>query len=284
MPIHKKFFSLLLIFLPTQLGYHFWPDWATVLGRRVDYLSPTIYVTDIFVIVTLVSWFVSTIFVIPAHEPTGFRVTRSLRSVQAPGMTVTILAVFIFIFVNVLFAANPLIAIYKWIKVLEFVLLGYYIVKTKVQLSAISYPLSVGILYSSLIAIGQFYFQHSIGGPLWWLGERTFALDTPGIARVDTQFSIFRLRPYATFPHPNVLGGFLAVVLPLVIASARQRVSASAQWLFRVSFVFGIVALVLTFSRSAIVIGILALAFVFFQKKKIFFFFSILILTFSVFR
>lgn len=44
------------------------------------------------------------------------------------------------------------------------------------------------------------------------------------------------------------------------------------------------IALVLTFSRSAIVVGILAFVLVFFQKKKIFFFFAILFLTFSVFR
>ncbi len=258
-----------------------------VLGRRVDYLSPTLYLTDILIGLIIITWFLSS-----RGRSDGDAISyqceiassKTPRNDKIRKVRFAIIVTLLFIAINVFFAVNKPVAIYKWLKAVEFVLLGYYIVKTKVQLSAISYPLSVGILYSSLIAIGQFYFQHSIGGPLWWLGERTFALDTPGIARVDTQFSIFRLRPYATFPHPNVLGGFLAVVLPLVIASARQRVSASAQWLFRVSFVFGIVALVLTFSRSAIVIGILALAFVFFQKKKIFFFFSILILTFSVFR
>lgn len=51
-----------------------------------------------------------------------------------------------------------------------------------------------------------------------------------------------------------------------------------------VTIVLGVIALLLTFSRSAIMIGILALAFVFFPKKKVFFFFAIIFLTFSVFR
>ncbi len=54
--MHMLLFSLLLVFLPTQLGYHVWPDWALVLGRRIDYISPTLYATDILIVLLLVSW------------------------------------------------------------------------------------------------------------------------------------------------------------------------------------------------------------------------------------
>lgn len=55
----KNYIFLLLIFLlPTQLGKHFWPEWSLVNGIRVDYLSPTIYVTDILII----ALFILTIF------------------------------------------------------------------------------------------------------------------------------------------------------------------------------------------------------------------------------
>ena len=54
--IHRILFFLLLLLLPVQLGRHFWPEFALVFGIRIDYLSPTIYLTDLLVIGILVSW------------------------------------------------------------------------------------------------------------------------------------------------------------------------------------------------------------------------------------
>src|SRR5438105_4334390 len=50
--VRKKsagFIFLLLFLLPTQLGKHFWPEFSFVQGLRIDYLSPTLYVTDMLV-------------------------------------------------------------------------------------------------------------------------------------------------------------------------------------------------------------------------------------------
>lgn len=55
----KLLFYLLILLLPTQLGYHFWPDFTSVLGLRIDYLSPTIYLTDLIVLVIVVANFSS---------------------------------------------------------------------------------------------------------------------------------------------------------------------------------------------------------------------------------
>src|SRR6266516_3919214 len=44
----------LLLFLPTQCGKHFWPDYAIVLGLRIDYLSPTFYFTDFLIFLLFV--------------------------------------------------------------------------------------------------------------------------------------------------------------------------------------------------------------------------------------
>lgn len=156
--------------------------------------------------------------------------------------------------VNIYFATNRMVAIYMWIKVLEYTLLGFYIIQTKPKFSSAILYLSVGVFWSSLIAIGQFLLQHTIG--LWILGERAFTADTPGIARYGTL-----LRSYATFPHPNVLGGFLAILLPLIIFQIKNK----KQIFFIVTAAFGCVALVLTFSRSAWVAFFIGLAIT--QKK-----------------
>ncbi len=59
--IHKILFLILLAFLPVQLGRHFWPKWSYVMGLRIDYLSPTIYLTDILVFLILFLWLVESL-------------------------------------------------------------------------------------------------------------------------------------------------------------------------------------------------------------------------------
>jgi O-antigen ligase len=280
MTLHRVFFYLTVLLLPTQLGKHFFPDWALVLGRRLDYLSPTIFLTDITIMLTLASWFFSSF--------SSFKIKNYWKFVAFVG----------FVVLNIFFAASPLVAFSKWLKILEFVLFGFYIIKTKPSFSRSLWCLSFAVFYSSLIAIAQFFLQHSIGSLFWFLGERTFDITTPGIARIQLlpislspylpihPSSVSELlRPYATFPHPNVLGGFLAVALPLIIFNnmtplfnkllLSQRVKRlslvdkAKPWaqrtigslkLFRVStIILGCFTLILTFSRSAWVAGIIGL-------------------------
>jgi len=223
MPIHRIFFFLTILLLPTQLGKHFFPDWALVLGRRIDYLSPTIFLTDITIVLTLVSWLFSQTKKLSAFS-------HQLSDLMPRYWK--LICVFLFIGLNILFSTSPIVSFYKWLKVLEFVLFGWYIVKSKPSYSFCLTVLCLPVFYSSLIAIAQFFLQHSIGGPLWFLGERTFDITTPGIATVqilpisilNLKFNILNtsevLRAYATFPHPNVLGGFLAVTLPLLLTQS----------------------------------------------------------------
>jgi len=251
---HQRFFWLLLLFLPTQLGLHFWPDWAGVLGRRVDYLAPTIYLTDILVLFTVGIYSISNI---------QYQISKKKFLFLIP--------IVLFVVLNVAVSTNHFVAIYKWLKVLEFIALGWYIVRTKTPLSFIITPLSIGVFYSSILAITQFVLQHSVGGTLWWLGERTFNADTPGIARIALNWSLgfghwdfgLKLRPYATFPHPNVLGGFLAAVLPLIALrylSILGNLRKNVKFFYGAVILAGIITLLLTFSRSAIVVGMIAMA------------------------
>jgi len=237
---HKRLFGLLLILLPTQLGLHFWPEWSMVLGRRIDYLSPTVYLTDIIIVSILSFWFLR---------------SRPKFNPRIPFLVLLLAAL------NIWVSQNQPVAIYKWLKVLEFGMLGWYIVKTKPSTSFVIWNLSFGILFSSLLAIGQFLFQRSIGGPLRLLGERTFNGDTPGIARVVLGGREI-IRSYATFPHPNVLGGFLAITLPLVLRLKRTM------W-FYVVMVCGIAALILTFSRSAWVVSMLGAVWTFIHPENV---------------
>ncbi len=277
--MHELLFSLLLVFLPTQLGYHFWPDWALVLGRRVDYLSPTLYLTDILIFLTIIFWLIQ-------KKISIFNFQFSIKQRNFQSAIAKVFLILGFSSANIYFAADRMVALFAWVKILEMAALGIYIVQTKPKFSSIIFPLSVGVLYSSLLAIMQFLFQHSLGGIFWFLGERTFSVNTPGIARVDF-YSLFKLRSYATFPHPNVLGGYLATMLPLLIFNFQFSIFNQTKKFSiykTVTIILGIIALILTFSRSAWVVCVLSIVyFVFRKKNRMFFpilFFAILFIFF----
>lgn len=257
MSLHRIFFYLTLIFLPTQLGKHFWPDWAMVLGRHIDYLAPTIYLTDITICLTLLFWFFSSL----KKRVSFLKIRKTYISF------LIFLFSCLFIFLNISLSSSPCVAIEKWIKTGELILFGIYIVHTKPDVSRSIWCLSIAVIYSSLLAICQFFLQHSIGGIFRFLGERTFTIDTPGIARINmchlsSVMCQERLRPYGTFPHPNVLGGFLATTLPLIIFQPFKMfecVGSKKTWeIFRwTTIALGIIALITTFSRSAWVVFLL---------------------------
>jgi hypothetical protein len=262
-PIHRSLFYLVCILLPVQIGYHFWPSWAMVLGRRVDYLSPTLYLTDILIILLVFFWFTD-LFTRRRGHVLGIMGKTLIHN------TSTLIPLCIFVCVNIAFSKNIPVSMYQWVKVIEFVLFGFYIVKTKPLFRHVVSALSIAVLYSSVLTIVQFLLQRSVGGPLWVLGERTFFADTPGIAQISLcdfggQSCGLFLRPYATFPHPNVLGGFLSITLPFLlffILHTKERITGFVRQLFVSAFVLGIIAIFLTFGRSAWVSGSIGILFV----------------------
>lgn len=248
MAIHRKLFLLLIIFIPTQLGLHLWPEWSSILGRRIDYLSPTIYFTDALIILTLIFWLYErllkqrSVFIFPAWKSIGMGFSA-----------------IVFIFVNIYFALSPQVAFYKWIKVVEYFCLGWYIASSRIKITDILLPISIGVVFSSVLAIWQFILQHSLGGVFWLFGERTLSLDTPGVARftvcLPAEFSCrLLLRPYAAFPHPNVLGGFIATILPYFIYGLSHKKGNHQS--FIIVIIVALAGLFVTFSRSAWFVGL----------------------------
>lgn len=230
--------NLLLIFLPSQYGLHFWPSWASINGLRVDYFSPTLYFTDILVFLLFISE-------ISKFKSTDWSWTKSNVAFWLFQI------IFLLVYFNVSRSLSPLVSAYKWAKIAEFAFLAYYISRVRLNYKLLLIP----ILFSSVLTICQFINQSSIGGLWYFLGERTFTSLTPGIANAFINGQLL-LRPYATFPHPNVLAGFLAVILPLILA----RLTHISRRLTAFILALGYVALFLTLSRSAIVVGLLATA------------------------
>jgi len=250
-------FALLLLFLPVNLAKHFFFDFAYVEGILVDYLIPTVYLTDILIWGLLGFWL--------------FRVFRNLSPVSSGSKTINsstvrtvelfLLALILISGLSVFRALNQPAAIYRWLKLFEYTLFSFYISKNidlKKDWSTIVKLLSVGVLFESVLAIAQWFKQGSVFG-YWFFGENKYTVSTPGIAILDFA-GIRKARPYGTFPHPNVLGGYLAVVLPWILYIGMKGVKGIKDRRFHLLIlILGLVAVFLSFSRSAWVVGVLGL-------------------------
>jgi O-antigen ligase len=197
----EKYLTVLLLFLlPTQLGFHFWPSWAFVFGIRVDLLAPALYLTDVFVLLLILL---------------NLNIFKNFKKY--------FLIILVFAILNTFYSSSPAESVYKWVKIIEFSYLGFYFAKQNLlKLSPIIQTLFFSSITFSLIGIFQFIKNGTIGGPLYYLGERSFNSGTPGIALVSLN-GVEYLRAYSTFSHPNSLAGFLGAVIFFILLSGKLK-------------------------------------------------------------
>ncbi len=243
MRLHRFFFFLLLFLLPTQLGKHFWPSSSLVFGIRVDYLSPTIYLTDILLFLVLVLWIIENL--------------KELKKIKQQKLRNAFLIFLfsVFLVLNCLFAKNKEAAFYRLFKVFAFSLFGFYIFKEKISFKDCSLPILFSLFYSSLISIFQFFNQSSLGGFFYWLGERDFNIQTPGISLGDFFGKLF-LRPYGTFSHPNSMAGFFLVSSVFVLFTDFGK-SFLLKGLKLLTLFSGFLTIIFSFSQAAWLVGFL---------------------------
>lgn len=225
---------LTLLFLPTQLGRHFWPDFSYIFSLKVDYLSPTIYFWDLLVVALLILWRVKkgVVSKLALNLFLLFLLTQALSLFSAKNLGAGLVRLeqyTVALFLGVYLASQ------KWAEL-----------KRKIFL-----PLFLGILFESSLAILQFMKGSTLG--FWILGERSFNLSTPGIAKFNF-YGLEFLRPYGTFPHPNVLAGYFLVMvysLWFIVDGLREKSSKLFKWLVLIAGA----TIVLTVSRVAILAG-----------------------------
>ena len=251
MKLHLKIFRVLLFLLPLQIGKHFWPDWSLVFGIRVDYLSPVIYLTDILVLTLLLVWLGQNF-----REIGGFLVKKKIY----------IFLIGALFLANVLVAQHPTAAILRWAKIFEVLVFSFYVFWEREKTVNLIYKtIPLTLFYLAPIAVLQFYFQRTIGGPLYFLGERSFSVSTPGIALVDLWGKSF-MRPYTIFPHPNALAGYALVATLIAFFQKEKR-----GLLFFSEIFFGLFVILISFSQNAWISLLLIIALKLIGKKTYFY-------------
>ncbi len=223
--------NLIVFFLPTQLGIHFWPDFSRAAGIKVDYLSPTLYFTDLLLISYIIASFSKLL-------------TWSKKNIKV------LLIFLLFISFNSIFGISTLNTLFWWLRLSLYLALFVAFRQNKITWSQIKNPLIVSTALVVVLQAIQTYLQHSLGGPLYLLGERTFNTSTTGLARMNL-FGLDFVRSPATFSHPNSLSGYLLMVYCLL------DFYKSPLWQRLIVFL----GLILTFSKASLLAFLLTISF-----------------------
>jgi O-antigen ligase len=182
---------------------------------------------------------------------------------------------FFCLFMGFVFAKNQGVSVYGIVKFLEMLFFGWYtayVLRKRISYTIVGVVLAGSVLFESVVALLQFYSHGSVGGVLYFFGERTFSSLTPGIANASVNGQLL-LRPYGTLPHPNVLAGYL-LLSGIFIVSLWQRYGTWQRWMVSVSLGMGIGALLFSLSRITILLFFCLLFFAVFllihdTKKRI---------------
>ena len=157
---------------------------------------------------------------------------------------------------------NILAGFYGLIKFFELSFLAFYIYQNLKTLNRtiIFYCFSASLIFESLLSFLQYINQGSIGSLFYFLGERAYSFQTPGIANALINGQLV-LRPYATFSHPNVLAGFLVITMLFLFIFLPKGSSAKIFLIFTLSL--GTLSLFLSLSRVSILAWFICLSFLF---------------------
>lgn len=237
-----------IVCLPFNLAFHFFDKYAYLDGFFVNYLDFVVHIVDLANVLVISIVLIRTRII----KERWFRIA----------VAISIVAFFAH---NLIF--RDLVVVYYSARLIIVVLAIFSIIhliqKNKINLKKIVYPLVfIGIVQAS-IAVMQFLLNRTLG--LNFLGESQVQAGGFSASSVYLNGS-FRLRGYGTFPHPNVLGGFLSIVL-MFLFNEIWKVNGVIKKLPIVAAVaFIVLGLISTWSRSALLITGLVFLLIFGKK------------------
>lgn len=237
MPNIKKWatngFYLWLFLLPWQTRY-FWGSSGSEFGRY------SLFATDV-------------LFVLWAAPFTLEAVRNFYNALWSKNLIAWAFVVFdIGALVSLIHAPDKKIVLYLLLRFVAAFSLIYLLPELKPDFKKASYALASAGIIQALFGLTEFFVQASWQSK--WLGLSLHDPSVPGVSVIE--FGLERwLRAYASFPHPNILGGFLAIALILLIArylEIQKEEASPKEYLFVfIGTLITFAGLIVTFSRSA---------------------------------
>ncbi len=233
--VHKVFpLQLTRLLTPGLLLIFFWQTRIAVFEKYAlyDYSIWFLYATDIVVILLLLG----SIFSLTKKQLSNF------KYLFLTGLFIVVIS--LISIPNLLSFSAQLYRLFRILLGLGFVLwLIIFLQKTKYPVSRVMILVTIGFLPLGLIGLSEMILGKSLGLKL--IGEWDFSVAMPGIATLRINDYLL-LRPYATFPHPNVFGA-IAGMLALYWILREQVQTVFIRWIQ----VFMVAALIISFSRTS---------------------------------
>lgn len=213
----------------------YYPEW-----QFNEWQAVSLYFTDLLLIALFIFW-----------------ASRSFRKSRSSQLKTNEYFLFFFLVVSAISIKNSsalYLGVYQLSKLIEFVLFYFYLKNYALQKfnwSSSSVALIVGGVFQAMVGIIQFLKQSSLG--LHYFGESLIRLDIRGTAYFLNSAGEKIIRAYGTTPHPNILAGYLLLVLfiyyALFLYQRSDRKIYSLQFAVYTVIVF---SFFLTFSRVVI--------------------------------
>jgi len=242
--IQEYLLYFLIFLLPLQTRWMF--VLGTMQGEYWEYGTYSIYAFDIFLIILLFCYF----FIL------GFKF--QILNFKLRRLWLLIGGLELFIFISIFFAADFKLALYGYGRFLLGVGLFFLITQIEFSKMKLYWALVLSGAIQSIFAMWQFVAQHVFSNK--WLGMAFQSPETLGVSVIETELRRW-LRGYGSLPHPNILGGFLAIALLVNIILyfklweiGDEKPGNKNKYKILLSLVFIIintVGLALTFSRAA---------------------------------
>ena len=236
--ISKYLLWLSIIVLPWQLRHTFL--FTSHNGEFFEYSSLSFYLSDIVIIGLLVFWLIEIIKTQPKFIGGPRWITYPLL-VWLGWLWLTLISA------N-MSTGNWAVTLLAAGHVTLFFGFYLYLVNHVKDIKELLWPLAAGIFLQSILAIGQYKLNRSLG---WrWLGEsvlRPLELGIPVVLQEGER----QLRAHGTLPHANVLGGILTYAIAVLLPGWAFIKTSWQRLIIWGIITLGLVALVLSFSRSA---------------------------------
>ena len=245
--LEKFVFYLFIFCLPFQVRkiiYQFSEDFN-------EWTSVYIYLTDILLVFVFLLW------IWRIRKQRFFK--EPLKLIQIKGPSFWLGVFLIFSLISLVQVRNIGLGFYSWLKLLEMIILFFYLKHNFKQLFSfkkLSYIFIFSGLLQSFIAISQYIQQKSLG--LKFLAESPLNPEIAGVAKIVVD-GVKMIRPYGTFPHPNILAVFMFICIFFTFYLFLNKKNSFKKYLFlSIVFFFLFSTLFLTYSRLAILAFLLS--------------------------
>src|SRR3989344_5907952 len=234
--IHRNLFFIIIFLIPLNLGKHFIFRFSYVNGLLSDYLIPTLFVTDLLIILLLLIWFVDLLINL---KPFNFKSN----------------------YLSFLFLTLYLASLFLYVLFFIYVINNF---DFKRDLKTFLIVVCASVILQTVLSLLQWINQGSVFNNYLFFGEQPYSFSTQGIVK-ESLFGVSKIPPYGTFRHPNVLAAFMSLFL-VFIAFAGIKAKVDKRLLV-VAFVGGFSVLAISFSRFAIISFVFAVVSYFLISK-----------------